>query len=691
MFRHDYPYSDFHELNLDWFLYTFKGLLAEWEAMGIKFSDLDAAVKALKAYVMNYFDNLDVQDEINNKIDELVESGQLDDIIETTINKIKSVDGQNIAINNFAKYRLTGDFLQVQGCCIDNNNNIIYALIPTESNSYGETEAVWYKKSLSTFETIRTTTLNTYHTNSMTYVPDNDTILAVKAPWRDSDGTQYTDNVLFVIDNETFAITNTINVVDIGGLDVTFHAVAYDKETGKTYIKSGVTDIYELDMNTGVATPKFTLNLPKPIPVNSQDMCIIDGLFYFLFHATNTVYVTTMQGDIVKIYTIPYYIGDYMYTGECESLDVDSDGTIWITSFSYEYSDHASSSLMFNRINVKTNQYNGAYESWAGVTQATSTTFYVDCNSTNAFENGTQEYPFKAIQSIADMVRTQNKYKALIFEVAAGDYGYLNLNGILGSIQIHGNGTVRIDGVNAFGCAYVHLRNLTITKGIQTSAVRCEGSKVVLESCSINADSEQIACILGRFSDISLVTVNCTGASYGIDAYASNIYGTITYSENPTNRIILRTLAGWYPGNAQDSIHHTLSTLDFSETTNRSFMFPSARIMYDPENAVRSGSFTIGNITKVNTLIIRLILNGNYYEKHILLSFTPNTPVSLSVTAVTETGILVSEIIGSVNVNTGLFTINSCKTFDGESVTEYASGSDLTKFLGIVSIYGAQV
>lgn len=39
------------------------------------------AVKELQEYVSTYFDNLDVQEEINNKLDEMAESGQLADII----------------------------------------------------------------------------------------------------------------------------------------------------------------------------------------------------------------------------------------------------------------------------------------------------------------------------------------------------------------------------------------------------------------------------------------------------------------------------------------------------------------------------------------------------------------------------------------------------------------------------------
>lgn len=39
--------------------------------------------KKLESYVLNYFDNLDVQDEINNKLDKMAESGELEIIIET--------------------------------------------------------------------------------------------------------------------------------------------------------------------------------------------------------------------------------------------------------------------------------------------------------------------------------------------------------------------------------------------------------------------------------------------------------------------------------------------------------------------------------------------------------------------------------------------------------------------------------
>ena len=44
-------------------------------------AELQSLYEQLRSYVDNYFTNLDVQQEINNKLDQMAESGQLTDII----------------------------------------------------------------------------------------------------------------------------------------------------------------------------------------------------------------------------------------------------------------------------------------------------------------------------------------------------------------------------------------------------------------------------------------------------------------------------------------------------------------------------------------------------------------------------------------------------------------------------------
>lgn len=79
------PYTNFHELNLDWIVKTVKEYVAKTDQAEINFNDLKEYVvnsfNEIKTYLDNYFDNLDVQEEINNKLDEMAEGGQLQEII----------------------------------------------------------------------------------------------------------------------------------------------------------------------------------------------------------------------------------------------------------------------------------------------------------------------------------------------------------------------------------------------------------------------------------------------------------------------------------------------------------------------------------------------------------------------------------------------------------------------------------
>ena len=81
-------YSNFHELNLDWFLKKFTEFYSEyaqfkidWENLQNDWETQQQAFQALQQFVTNYFDNLDVQEEINNKLDEMAADGTLWNLI----------------------------------------------------------------------------------------------------------------------------------------------------------------------------------------------------------------------------------------------------------------------------------------------------------------------------------------------------------------------------------------------------------------------------------------------------------------------------------------------------------------------------------------------------------------------------------------------------------------------------------
>lgn len=71
------PYTNFHEINQDWFLQEFNKIIAQWKAMQKNFNNLQDAFNDLKSYVQDYFKNLNVQEEINNKLNEMFENGTI--------------------------------------------------------------------------------------------------------------------------------------------------------------------------------------------------------------------------------------------------------------------------------------------------------------------------------------------------------------------------------------------------------------------------------------------------------------------------------------------------------------------------------------------------------------------------------------------------------------------------------------
>ena len=83
------PYTNFHELNQDWFLQEFNKLVAQWKAMQKNFDSLRDAFNDLKNYVQDYFKNLDVQEEINNKLNSLVADGYFDTFLNDYFKNLK--------------------------------------------------------------------------------------------------------------------------------------------------------------------------------------------------------------------------------------------------------------------------------------------------------------------------------------------------------------------------------------------------------------------------------------------------------------------------------------------------------------------------------------------------------------------------------------------------------------------------
>lgn len=73
----EFPYTNIHELNLDWILAKVKELATEWLQVHTEFETMQQLVNGLEEYIHDYFENLDIQEEVDIKLDEMAGDGSL--------------------------------------------------------------------------------------------------------------------------------------------------------------------------------------------------------------------------------------------------------------------------------------------------------------------------------------------------------------------------------------------------------------------------------------------------------------------------------------------------------------------------------------------------------------------------------------------------------------------------------------
>jgi len=176
------------------------------------------AVTELQEYVANYFNNLDVQQEINNKLDDMAESGQLADII-----------AQYIQLAGVLAYNTVNDLINAENIV---NDSITRTL---GLNTYNDGKGAYYK--------IRTITSSDVVDGVNIIALDvSDTLIAEKIP----------DYYINQLNNSVTQLNNRVNqlneffdydiIVDINGDgDYTSLATAVNNASNgnKIYVKKG--------------------------------------------------------------------------------------------------------------------------------------------------------------------------------------------------------------------------------------------------------------------------------------------------------------------------------------------------------------------------------------------------------------------------------------------------------------------
>ena len=371
---HKYPYTDFHELNLDGLIAEWKVFLNEYKSVNDRVDDMEQAIEDFREYINNYFDNLDVQEEINNKLDEMEADGSLEAILSHYVYMTHNPDlvqVLNVAMNTH-NYDVPSDpqpaFLQGYTCY----NGVSY-LAFMDHTSTG-TDAIIRSYSNSTGQLLNEARIsNAHHANSMT-VHEGHLLLCTN------------EYHILSINPSTLAFEISYTV--------TKNIKSISSYNGILYCTDSNYDCYEMTLPPD-ETYVFKCNFQASNPEYSfiQSNCVYGDYIYCISSNPKVIAAVNINtGTIRNIINIEDYY--YMYpTGEIEDLQIVSGDEVYLACCTYGTYDQYRTGRVFN---FSLNQNDARSQKYAGGDYNPIATIYVNDN-TNGNPDGSLDNPFPTL------------------------------------------------------------------------------------------------------------------------------------------------------------------------------------------------------------------------------------------------------------------------------------------------------
>lgn len=526
----NWPYVDEHKLNLDWVIKVLKEAVGEWTRYHADMeqwkNDTDTAFQDLKSFVNTYFDNLDVQDEINNKLDEMYVSGELADIIASFFTRYP-IGGQfeinNKHIHTFnSKLNPVHDYSYIQGgCMIPDSGNYIFGMTQgSEGNNVLLTEVAW-----STNQILRTAVLELQHCNWISYVPETNELLIAS--------TQNADNVrtalLYIVDYSNLTIKETLDLAPLVS-DITTHdgmslwSCSFDLITGKYYLtyyyytsaSNHRWKLYEWDRENNALVKEIVITefLDEITGGYGQGCLVHNNTIYYLCWSRSCVYTYGIDGLPLKVIEVAVTNGLGIPTKELEQISpmkTSPETDLCVISGGPNVENGWYTHVMVGRINPFQGQHHKSEE----FTHVTNKNLYVDYTYTGLIQEGTSEHPFKDIMLALEV----EKY---------GERSHRVIIVSNGSPAIETGPLVIIDNT------YINCNNVKIT------SLKADSDRVVITNATLN-DSEDYTVDNKPYielygTDFTLSNFTATNNQLLITAYRSQITLFTTYNQTPNLR-----------------------------------------------------------------------------------------------------------------------------------------------------------
>ena len=475
---------------------------------------------ALKEYVDNYFDDLDLDEEISEKLNDLVEDGTMERLINQEIfgelnenveqntekiDFIKKFPTTKIGLNRIFRFLEDSNYLSMQGGALTNNNTLICAMWDSSNDTNKFIEI-----SLATGQILKQEEFSFGYCNGLTF--DNIHNLIYVAH-RGSEA-EPNKKLVSILNYEDLSLVTTMTFSDY------VMSCSYDKVSNKLYYLNewGLRNnygfkLYEINQTSYQIENEIELDF-SDIDVNKlriQNFCVVNDYIYVISSEPRALLVFDMEGNLKQKYNLPEYINKIYYSGEYQFVDY-LNGDLFVGSGDVVGGDIESINQVF-KITLDEDFIDGN-QNENTVHAGSSYTVYVDSSSTSINPDGSENNKFK---SINEATRCETTNRGCNINIADGTYHGVYLRS-RDHIKFEGNSqNVIIKGFNINYCTHVVINNATIQdcEFSQNGVINILNSTIYLKNCDINDDDEKYGVYIGDFSECNF--------SYGVNIITNNL------------------------------------------------------------------------------------------------------------------------------------------------------------------------
>ena len=540
----EYPYQDFSNYNLDWIIKRVKEYIEKFNELNADVDTYRDEVAALRLefadlqdFVNEYFSNVDLQEEVDARLNEMLDSGELENVISNAFNHIKQFQAQRV-------FRIPFDWgtAALQAIAYNGDDTVYYG-----GNHSNQDSAYFYVGHLDGSIDEGGPRILTYeqvgHVNSMAFKNGALYIATASDPYgqirivsvdvsdwhviRNYNISEALYSAGYIDDPDKLSNVTGVSIDGSGRVIIAGHLVE-DYRTCR---------LYALNTDTGAVTEvgKFTMPKPDAGTYNNtftrQGMGIVGDTVYVMYHNPSAI-VKYRLGDPENIFTV-IETGDgngfYPY-GEIENA-VDIGGQLYL--YSAVYLDDPNATRGFGNL-WKTNLEGPV---WSDVKTRVSVVdneaLYVDSTSVSVNPNGESAVDPQGIALKAFPT----------CEEASTVINYLNKHRNPQYLQV-----------------YVR-RNTTATDLLLLQnanyRVATPDSQNIPTMCAYNCTVAVRAATIGTFNAQN-ANVNINGSSVGtINAADSRVYMAHTtcgeYALNRSTLDLSRPWGNWYEANVTNA------------------------------------------------------------------------------------------------------------------------------------------